>query len=135
MMKKAFLLWLDIAIFLFLVIFAGFIVFSDIMTYTNFWFYMKEIFISIFIITIFFSIWAIGYFFNLHGFKVQGIKQYLKIYWSILWRALIIVTPIIGLIAVIFKGSIFSRILTIFIEILAGFPAIYWYLKKLEKNS
>ncbi len=130
MLKKSFRLWLDIASFMFLIIFADFILFSDIVSYTSYWIYMKEIFIFLFISTILFSIWVVGYFFNLYGIKVIGFKNYLKVYWSILWRALLIVIPIVGIIAYIYKGSVFSRFLTIFVEILAGFPAIYWYLKK-----
>jgi len=135
MLKKAFFLWLDIAIFMFLIIFAGFIVFLDTMEFTHLWMYMKVVFIAMFVITILFSVWAVGYFFKLHGYDIRGIKGYLKLYLMVLIRALIIVIPIVGIIAYIYKGSIFSRFLTIFVEILAGFPAIYWTLRKLEKKS
>jgi hypothetical protein len=92
---------------------------------------MKEIFIFIFIVTILISVFALGYFFEKAGIvrfenKIPG---YLKLYFSILWRALVFVVPIVGLIAYVYHGSIGSRIATIFIEVLAGFPAIYWYLK------
>jgi len=130
MLKKAFSLWLDIAIMMFLVIVVDFIVFEDLMVYTPYWMYMKEIFIGIFIFTLLVSIWAVGYFFNIHGFKIKGVWGYLKIYWSVFWRAMVFVIPVVGLIAYFFHGSIQSRIFTILIEILAGFPAIYWFLKK-----
>jgi len=81
-------------------------------------------------------VFVIGAYFESFGivkFK-NRLFGYLKLYWSILWRALIIVMPIIALISVVFKGSIGSRIFTIFVEFLAGLPAIYWYLKKVVKN-
>ena len=131
MLKKAFFLWLDIAIFMFLIIFVDFILFLDVMEYTKYWVYMKEIFIGIFIITILISIWAVGYFFKLKGFfNPNGVVDYLKLYWSIFWRAMVFVVPIVGIIAYVFKGSIESRFLTIFVEILIGFVAIYWYLRQ-----
>jgi len=131
MLKKAFFLWLDIAIFMFLIIFVDFILFLDVMEYTKYWVYMKEIFIGIFIATILISIWAVGYFFKLRGFfNPNGVVDYLKLYWSIFWRAMVFVVPIVGIIAYVFKGSIESRFLTIFVEILIGFVAIYWYLRQ-----
>jgi len=130
MAKKAFWLWADIAIFMFFVIIADFMLFDDLMAYWREYYHMKEIFILIFVVTILISIWAIGYFFQRHGIeKVDSFWKYLKLYFSILWRALIIVFPIIGITAYLFHGSIGSRIFTVFIEILAGYPAIYWYLK------
>ncbi|AZV47444.1 hypothetical protein C3L23_09265 [Nautilia sp. PV-1] len=137
MLKKAFNLWLKIAIFMLFVIIADFMIFEVLLVYWHLFFYMKEIFITIFAVTIIFSIFAVGYFFEQFGIEVKAKNRffkYIKIYFSVLWRALIIVTPVIGLIAYVFHGSIGSRIATIFIEILAGFPAIYWYLKKLDKK-
>ncbi|GAB6075117.1 hypothetical protein [Nautilia lithotrophica] len=137
MYKKAFYLWLNIAIFMFFIIVIDFILFEDLIIYWHKFFYVKEIFISLFAGTILISIFAIGYFFEKQGvisFQNRFIG-YLKLYFSIFWRALMFVVPIIGLIAYIYHGSIGSRIATIFIEILAGFPAIYWYLRKISKNS
>ena len=133
MLKRAFLLWKDIAIMMFFIIVVDFIVFEDLIFYWHMFFYVKEIFISIFIITILFSMFFVGYFFERHGVLIAAKNRffmYMKIYFAVLWRALIIVTPIIGVIAYIYHGSIGSRIFTIFIEILAGFGAIYWFLKK-----
>jgi len=131
MLKKAFYLWAEIASFMLFVIVADFMIFEDLLVYWGLFFYMKEIFISIFIVTILISVFALGYFFEKAGIvrfenKIPG---YLKLYFSILWRALVFVVPIVGLIAYVYHGSIGSRIATIFIEVLAGFPAIYWYLK------
>ncbi|WP_456479319.1 hypothetical protein [Nautilia sp.] len=137
MFKKAFYLWMDIAVFMFFVILVDFMLFEDLLMYWRLFFYMKEIFIVIFVLTVLISIFALGYFFEKHGiisFK-NRITGYLKLYFSILWRALVFVVPIVGIIAFVYHGSIGSRIATIFIEILAGFPAIYWYLKKISKNS
>ena len=130
MLKKAFYLWAEIASFMLFVIVADFMIFEDLLMYWGLFFYMKEIFISIFVVTILISVFAVGYFFEKAGVvrfenKILG---YLKLYFSILWRALVFVIPIVGLIAYVYHGSIGSRIATIFIEILAGFPAIYWYL-------
>jgi hypothetical protein len=71
--------------------------------------------------------------FNIKINEKNKIKKYFKIYFAILWRAVLILIPVIGFIAIKYKGSIESRIWTIIIEILAGFPAIWWYLSKLEK--
>ena len=133
-MKKAFLLWLDIAIIMFFIIFVDFMLFEDLIFYWQL-FYSKEIFIGLFIITILFSSFFVWYFFERHGVLTFNNRflSYLKLYFAILWRALVIVIPIIGIIAFIYKGSIGSWIATIFIEILSGFPAIYWYLKRLSK--
>jgi hypothetical protein len=134
-MKESFKLWGYIALMMFLVIFVDFVLFEDFMMYSPYYVYMKEIFIFLFIFTIAVSVFVIGYFFKLRGhFNPTGIKDYLKLYWAILWRALVIVIPVVGIIAYVFKGSIESRILTIFVEILAGLPAIYWYLKKIKKS-
>jgi hypothetical protein len=135
MLKKAFLIWLDISIFMFFVVFVDFLLFQTFVVYAQ---SMKDInflFITIFIVTIIFSVFLLGLVFEKHGFKFENrLKDYLKLYFSILWRALIIAAPFIGIIAFIFKGSIFSRFLTIIIEFLAGFPAIYWYLKSRDKT-
>jgi hypothetical protein len=137
MFKKAFYLWLDIAIFMFFIIFIDFMLFEDLLFYWGLFFYMKKIFVGLFILTILISIFAVGYFFEKHGImKFQNrFLGYLKLYFAILWRALVFVIPVVGLIAYIYHGSIGSRIATIFIEILFGFPAIYWYLKKMSKSS
>jgi len=137
MFKKAFYLWLDIAIFMFFIIVVDFMLFEDLLIYWGLFFYMKEIFIGLFTVTILFSIFAIGYFFEKHGIVTfqNRFTGYLKLYFAILWRALVFVVPAVGFIAYIYHGSIGSRIATIFIEILAGLPAIYWYLKKNSKNS
>jgi hypothetical protein len=135
MFKKAFKIWLDISIMMFLIVVADFILFDDFMSYTHLFMYMKEIFITIFVVTIIASFFFLGFFFEKNGITIPAKNKflsYLKIYWGVLWRALIIVTPIIGIIAVTFHGSIGSRILTIFIEFLAGLPAIWWYLKSLK---
>lgn len=135
MFKKAFLLWFDIAAFMFLVIIADFILFEDLIVYWRMFFYVKEIFIGLFVLTLIISVFAVGYFFERHqivSFQ-NRFTGYIKLYFSILWRALAVVMPVIGVIAYIYHGSIGSRIATVFIEILAGFPAIYWYLKKIEK--
>jgi hypothetical protein len=131
MLKKAFYLWGEIAAFMLFIIVADFMIFEALLVYWGLFFYMKEIFISIFVITILISIFTVGYFFEKSGVvKFQNrISGYLKLYFSILWRALVFVVPIVGVIAYIYHGSIGSRIATIFIEIFAGFPAIYWYLK------
>ena len=137
MFKKAFYLWLDIAIFMFFIIVVDFMLFEDLIIYWRMFYYVKEIFIFLFILTILISMFAVGYFFEKHeivSFQ-NRFTGYLKLYFAILWRALVFVVPAVGLIAYIFHGSIGSRIATIFIEILAGFPAIYWYLKKNSKNS
>ena len=135
MLKKSFYVWLDIAIFMFFIIFAEFLIFSDLLFYWGMFFYMKEIFIGFFVLTILVSIYFIGYFFNVHNIQISGMTGYLKLYFSILWRAMIFVIPTVGLIAYIYHGSIGSRIFTIFVEILAGFPAIYWYmLSKYNRN-
>ncbi len=140
--KLAFKLWCYITGIMLLIIFAEYILFIDIMQYTNFFWYMKEIFIGIFIITIVLSFFVINLYFNLFGIEVKGKNKFikmLKIYFNILWRALIILIPIIGFIAYKYQGSIGSRILTIFLEILAGFPAIWWFLNSkniiLKKNK
>ena len=133
-MKKfilAFKLWLYIAGMMGLIIFASFLIFMDIMQYTSYMWYMKEIFIAIFIIVIISSFFIVNFYFNLFGINVKSknkFTKYLKIYFGILWRALIIVTPVIGFIAYKYHGSIGSRIFTIFVEIIAGLPAIWWFL-------
>ncbi len=135
MFKKAFYLWADIAVFMFFIIVVDFILFEDLIVYWRMLFYVKEIFIGLFVLTLIISVFAVGYFFE--RYQIVSFKNrftgYLKLYFSILWRALAVVVPIIGIIAYIYHGSIGSRIATVFIEILAGFPAIYWYLKKNKK--
>ena len=134
MLKKSFLIWADIAFIMMLVIFIDFILFQDMLEYWHLFFYVKDIFISIFIFTIIISVFVTGYFFEFHRvfyFKNRFLG-YLKLYFSILWRALVIVVPIIGAIAYIYHGSLNSRVAVIIIEVLAGFPAIYWYMKKIS---
>jgi len=137
MFKKAFYLWADIAIFMFFVIIVDFMLFEDLIFYWGIYFYAKGIFITIFVLTILISVFAVGYFFEKHGIisYQNRLVGYLKIYFAILWRALVFVIPVVGIIAYVYHGSIGSRIVTIFVEILAGFPAIYWYLKNNFKNS
>ncbi|WP_457559937.1 hypothetical protein [Caminibacter sp.] len=132
-MKKAFRIWLDISIFMFLIVFVDFLLFQ---TFVVYFYSMKQInmfFVSIFIFTILISVFLLGVVFKKYGFEVKTLKDYFKLYFSILWRALVFAIPVIGIIAMIFKGSIFSRFLTIIVEFLAGLPAIYWYLKS-KKN-
>jgi hypothetical protein len=135
MLKKAFLIWLDIAIFMFFIVFVDFLMFQTFVVYATSMREVNFIFISIFIITLIASIFLLGIVFEKHGFKFENkFFGFLKLYFSILWRALVFAIPVIGIIAFIFKGSIFSRFLTIVVEFLAGFPAIYWYLKTLYKK-
>jgi hypothetical protein len=138
MLKKSLKIWTEISIMMFLIVFADFILFSDLMLYTNCYKEMNEIFIGIFILTIIASIYFLGFFFEKNEIYVPAknkFVKYLKIYWAVLWRALVIVTPVIGIIAVTFHGSIGSRILTIFMEFLAGLPAIWWYLESLKRKN
>jgi len=133
-MKKFLLalkLWSYIAGIMSLVIFASFLLFIDIMQYTNYFIYTKEIFIAIFITVIIISFFIINIYFDLFGIKVvskTNTIKHLKIYFGILWRALVILFPIISFIAYTYQGSIESRIATIIIEIIAGLPAIWWFL-------
>ena len=135
-MNLAFKLWFHIAGVMSIVICMMFLLFLDLMIYFNLFMYVKAIFISIFIITIIISFFVVNKYFE--EFKIginekSKIKKYFKIYFSIFWRAIVILIPIIGFIAVKYHGSIESRIWTIIIEILAGFPAIWWYLKGIKK--
>jgi len=133
-MKKlllAFKIWFYIAGIMGLVIFAAFLIFMDIMQYTNYFYYMKEIFIGIFVAVIIISFFVVNFYFDLFGIEIKSqnkYTKYLKIYFGILWRALIILIPVIGFIAYEYHGSIESRIITISIEIIAGLPAIWWFL-------
>ena len=135
--KLAFQLWFYIAALMSLVIFASFLLFVDIMEYTYyFFFYMKEIFIGIFTGVIIISFFVVNAYFDTFNIKVKAktkISRYFKIYWGVLWRALVILIPIVGFIASTYHGSIQSRIATIIIEILVGFPAIWWFLAKINK--
>ncbi len=132
--KLAFKLWFYIAGLMSLVIFASFLIFIDIMEYTNYFWYMKEIFITLFVITIIISFFVVNFYFETFQITIKAKNRftkylkYLKIYFAILWRALVILIPVIGFIAYKYHGSIESRILSIILEILAGFPAIWWYL-------
>jgi len=134
-MKKfllAFKLWCYIAGMMSLVIFVSFLLFMDIMQYTNYFYYMKEIFIGTFITVIVISFFVVNFYFDLFGIEIKSKNKfikYLKVYFGILWRALIILIPIIGFIAYKYHGSIESRIITIIIEIIAGLPAIWWFLQ------
>ena len=137
-MKKfllAFKLWSYIAGMMSLIIFASVILFMDIMQYTNYYFYMKEIFVVIFISVIVISFFVVNHYFELFNINVKAknkITKYFKIYFGILWRAILILSPIIGFIAYKYHGSITSRIITIIIEIIAGLPAIWWFLHSKE---
>jgi len=135
--KLAFKLWFYIAGIMSMAIFASFLLFVDIMQYNYYFFYyMKEIFIGIFTGIIIISFFVINAYFNAFGIKIKAktkIERYFKIYWGILWRAILILIPIIGFIASTYHGSIQSRIATIIIEILVGFPAIWWFLVKINK--
>ena len=134
--KMAFKIWLYIAGFMSLVIFIDFIIFMDFMEYSNYFWYMKEIFIALFIITIIISFFIVNLYFDLFKINIKAKNKFikmLKIYWSILWRALLILIPIIGFIAYKYHGSIESRIATIIVEILVGFPAIWWFLTKTNR--
>ncbi len=129
--KLAFKLWFYIAGLMSLVIFASFLIFIDIMEYTNYFWYMKEIFITLFVITIIISFFVVNFYFETFQITIKAknrFTKYLKIYFAILWRALVILIPVIGFIAYKYHGSIESRILSIILEILAGFPAIWWLL-------
>ena len=129
--KLAFKVWFYIAAFMSMVIFVDFIIFMDFMQYSNFYFYMKEIFIGLFILTIVISFFTVNLYFDMFGIKTEGKNRFikmLKIYFGIFWRAFIILIPIIGFIAYKYHGSVESRIWTIIIEILVGFPAIWWFL-------
>ncbi len=131
--KLAFKLWFHIAGIMSLIIFAFYLIFIDIMEYTNYFWYMKEIFITLFVITIIISFFVVNFYFDSFKIRIEAktsFKKHLKIYFGILWRALVILAPIIIFIAYKFHGSIESRILTIIFEILAGFPAIWWFLYK-----
>jgi len=139
-LKIAFNIWLQTAGIMSLVLFADYILFFDFMMYSNLFWYMKEIFIGLFIVTIIISFFVINYFFEIYKIQIPArnkLTRYFKIYFGILWRALIILVPIIGFIALKYHGSIQSRIWTVIIEVLAGFPAIWWYLnsKKLFFSS
>ncbi len=133
-MKKlsiALKLWGYIATFMTLVIFADFILFMDFMQYSNLYFYIKEIFIGLFILTIIISFFIVNLYFHLFGIDIKAKNKFLKmikIYFGILWRAILILIPIIAFIAYKYQGSIQSRIWTIIIEIFVGFPAIWWFL-------
>ena len=135
--KLAFKLWFHIAGIMSMVIFASFLLFVDIMEYTSYFFwYMKEIFIAIFSGVIIISFFVVNAYFDAFNIKVKAknkLLRYFEIYWGILWRALIILIPIIGFIAYTYHGSITSRIATIIIEILVGFPTIWWFLAKINK--
>ena len=135
--QLAFKLWFYIAGVMSLVIFTSFILFIDIMEYTYYFFWhMKEIFIGIFTGVIIISFFVINAYFDAFNIQIKAktkIGRYFKIYWGILWRAIIILIPIIGFIASTYHGSIQSRIATIIIEILAGFPAIWWFLTKVNR--
>ncbi len=129
--KLAFKLWFYIAGIMSLVIFAVYLLFINLMQ-SYFW-YMKEIFIGLFIITIIISFFVINAYFETFNIQIKSktkLGKYFKIYFGILWRALVILIPIIGIIAYEYHGSIESRIITIFLEILAGLPAIWWFLNK-----
>ena len=139
-LKIAFNIWLQIAGIMSLVLFADYILFFDFMMYSNLFWYMKEIFIGLFVVTIIISFFVINYFFEIYKIQIPAynkLTRYFKIYFGILWRAFVILIPIIGFIALKYHGSIQSRIWTIVIEVLAGFPAIWWYLnsKKLFFSS
>jgi len=138
--KFALKIWFYIAAMMSLILFAFFMLFMDIMQYTNYYWYMKQIFIAIFILVIISSFFVVNYYFNFFGIEIKAknnLTRNIKIYFAVLWRALVFVIPAVGLIAYIYHGSIGSRIFTIFIEILAGFPAIWWFLnsKKIEIRS
>ena len=127
--KLAFKLWFYISATMSLVIFVMYLLFIDL-TQSYFW-YMKDIFIGLFIITIIISFFVINTYFETFNIQIKSktkIGKYFKIYFGILWRALLILIPIIGFIAFKYHGSIESRIATIIIEILVGFPAIWWFL-------
>ena len=117
-----------------MVIFVDFIIFIDFMQYSNLYFYMKEIFIVLFILTIIISFFVINLYFYLFGIDIKA-KNKFKIYFGILWRAIVILILIISFITYKYHGSLESRIWTIIIEILVGFPAIWWFLssKKILK--
>ena len=134
MVKKSFLIWVDISIFMFFVVFVDFLMFETFAPYCHTMRQVNVLFVTIFVFTIFISIFLLGEVFKKYGYQIRSIKEYLKLYFSILWRALVFVIPVVGLIAFVFKGSVFSRLLTIFIEFLVGFPAIYWYLKTIQKT-
>ena len=132
MFKKSLKLWLHIAGIMSLVILALSILFFNIMQNYYMYKYIKPIFIGIFIAVIIISFFVINAYFEAFGIKIKTktkTGRYFKIYFGILWRAILIVTPIIGFIAYKYHGSIPSRIATIIVEILAGLPAIYWFLK------
>ncbi|GAB6045788.1 hypothetical protein JCM11957_13860 [Caminibacter profundus] len=84
-MKKAFKLWFHIAGVMFLVVFVDFLLFNDFLM-SGYYFYMKEIFIAIFVVTIIISVFVIGAYFE--SFGIVKFKNrffgYLKLYWSIL---------------------------------------------------
>jgi len=131
--KLAFKIWFYITGVMSLVIFADYILFLDFMMYNNYFWYMKEIFVFLFVFTILISFFIVNYFFDLFKITVPSKNKfirYLKVYFGILIRALVVLIPIIAFIAIKFHGSIESRIWTIIIEILAGFPAIWWFLNK-----
>jgi len=134
-MKKflvAFKLWCYIAGMMSLVIFVSFLIFMDIMEYTNYFYYMKEIFVGIFITVIVISFFVVNFYFDLFKIEIKSKNKfikYLKVYFGILWRALIILIPVIGFMAYKYHGSIESRIAAIIIEVIAGLPAIWWFLQ------
>ncbi|GAX88266.1 conserved hypothetical protein [Lebetimonas natsushimae] len=136
--KPAFKLWFHIAGIMSIIIFMMFLLFLDLMMYFRMFMYVKFIFISEFIVTIIISFFVVNKYFEVFNIKINEknkIKKYFKIYFGILWRALLILIPIISFIAITYKGSVESRIWTIIIEIMAGFPAIWWYLKSNKKKS
>jgi amino acid transporter len=135
--KLVFKIWFHIAGIMSIVIFMMFLVFLDLMMYTRLFIYMKYVFVLEFIITIIVSFFVVNKYFEIFGIDIgekNKIKKYFKIYFGILWRAVLILIPIVGYIAMKYKGSIESRIWTIIIEILVGFPAIWWYLASNKKE-
>ncbi len=110
MFKKALHIWFDIAGMMFLIIFVDFVFFQLLME-EGLFFYMKQIFIALFTVTVLASVYFVGFFFNKHKIETKGFWGYLKLYFAVFWRAMVFVVPVVGLIAVIFKGSIASRIL------------------------
>jgi len=136
MLKTSFILWSKIAIFMFFVINIGFILFLTLIQYWHLYMHVKAIFISIFVITLIISFFVINYFFkNEPIFKKNKITfNPFKLYFSLFLRAMVFVIPAVGLIAYTCHGSITSRFFTILIEILLGFPAIYWYIYSLNKK-
>jgi hypothetical protein len=136
MFKKSLKLWIHIAGLMSLVILAFSILFFSLMQNYYMYHYIKPLFIGIFITVIVISFFVINAYFEAFGIKIDAktkIGRYLKIYFGILWRAMIILIPIIGFIAYKYHGSIPSRIATIIVEIIAGLPAIYWFLKSTSK--